>query len=355
MKDLLEIYTRLKTKLGDEITITYYHHGYKRTREVKLLDIEGFNNIQVKDAFATTSIPFFGMEAMIESITLNNSEQPLYYNPYVNKDIFDGFYIKKGYSEKIKEKLIGDISFDIENRNKFIQKYNAKIGFFDYDELFFSNKQKQEFNEFFELLVKDITRYCKNKGLDTNLTLISKGTTSLIYSIGDKIIKIGKPRRTSFIPYCEHILQPIINKDYEFDGYPIHVEVTQKVIVCETIDNGWGNKKFTDLRDDLAEQLYLIGLRSTDLHPANIGILTEDNKIHFDSINFLVSNEDVSSIQTNNNLRVKRKGELVLIDLDCLEIEDINKYCSYLRKLGFNEDKIKNIKNDYNAKKPRKI
>ncbi len=46
------------------------------------------------------------------------------------------------------------------------------------------------------------------------------------------------------------------------------------------------------------------------------------------------------SIQNNNSLRIKGAGEAVIIDLDCLEIEDITKYSDYLRKLVFFLEKI---------------
>ena len=281
---------------------------------------------------------------MIESIIIKNSNKPIYFNPYVNKDIFEGLYIKKGYTENIEQSLLGKTNLNLEDREKFIQKYKAKESNFEYDELFFSEKQKREFTDFFELLIKDLANYCENNRLDSSLRLIGKGTTSIIYSIGDKIVKIGKPRRKSSIPYCEYLLQPIINRDFEFDGYPIHVEVTQKVLVCENIKDSWSDEKFVAIRDELAEKLHVIGLKSTDLHPANIGVLTSENKIHFDSINFDIGNEVSTSIQNNNNLIIKGAGEFVIIDLDCLEIEDMAKYSDYLRSIGFsfeNNDTIK--------------
>lgn len=336
MNDFLDIYTRLKMETDSDITLTYYSsYGHKETKKFKLIDVVGFSYVLVENEEGKVSIPFFGMDAMIESITIKNSNKPIYFNPYVNKDIFEGFYIKKGYTENIKQGLLGKTDLNLENRENFIQKYKAKESTFEYDELFFSEKQKREFTDFFELLIRDLTNYCKNNGLDSNLKLIGKGTTSIIYSIGDKIVKIGKPRRKSSIPYCEYLLQPVINRDFEFDGYPIHIEVTQKVLVCENIKDSWSDEKFVAIRDELEEKLHAIGLKSTDLHPDNIGILTSENRIHFDSINFDVGNEVSTSIQNNNNLRIKGEGEFVIIDLDCLEIEDIAKYSDYLRSIGF--------------------
>ena len=56
------------------------------------------------------------------------------------------------------------------------------------------------------------------------------------------------------------------------------------------------------------------------MHPANIGILTSENRIHFDSINFDVGNEVTTSIQNNNNLR-NFPYELVLNELNNNNIE----------------------------------
>lgn len=345
MNDFLDIYTRLKMETGADITLTYYFsYGHKETKKFKLIDVAGFSCVLVEDEGVKINIPFFGIDAMIESITIKNSSKPIYFNPYVNKDIFEGFYIKKEYREKIRESLLGKINLNLEDRENFIQKYNAKASTFEYDELFFSEKQKQEFNDFFELLIKDLANYCKNNGLDSNLKLIATGTTSIIYSIGDKIIKIGKPRRKSSIPYCEYLLQPIINRNFEFDGYPIHVEVTQKVLVCEDIKDSWSDEKFVAIRDELAEKLRTIGLKSTDLHPANVGVLTSENRIYFDSINFDIGNEVSTSIQNNNNLRIKGSGEFVIIDLDCLEIEDMAKYSEYLKSIGFSFESNDTIK-----------
>lgn len=336
MNDFLDIYTRLKMETDSEITLTYYSsYGHKETKKFKLIDVVGFSYVLVENEEGKVSIPFFGMDAMIESITIKKSNKPIYFNPYANEDTFEGLYVKKGYTEKIKQNLFGKTDLNLEDRENFIQKYKAKESAFEYDELFFSEKQKKEFNDFFELLIRDLTNYCKNNGLDSNLKLIGKGTTSIIYSIGDKIVKIGKPRRKSSIPYCEYLLQPIINRDFEFDGYPIHIEVTQKVLVCENIKDSWSDEKFVAARDEIAENLRNIGLKSTDLHPGNIGILTSENRIHFDSVNFDTGNEVCTSIQNNNNLRIKGVGDFVIIDLDCLEIEDMDKYSDYLRSIGF--------------------
>ena len=54
----------------------------------------------------------------------------------------------------------------------------------------------------------------------------------------------------------------------------------------------------------------------------------------YDEINFDVTNDSVSSIEGNNNLRILGKGEFVIIDLDSIFIQDRVKYIEYLNSLG---------------------
>lgn len=149
MDDFLDIYTRLKMETDSDITLTYYSsYGYGVTKKFKLIDVVGFSYVLVENEEGKVSIPFFGMDSMIKSITIKNSNKPIYFNPYVSKDIFEGFYIKKGYTESIKQKLLGKIDLNLEDRKSFIQKYQEKKSTFEYDELFFSEKQKRNLMNF---------------------------------------------------------------------------------------------------------------------------------------------------------------------------------------------------------------
>ena len=108
MNDFLDIYTKLKMAIDSDITLTYFsRYGYKETKIFKLVDVVGFSHVLVENEEGKVSIPFFGMNAMIESITIKNSNKSIYFNPYLKKEIFEGFYVKKGYTEKIKQRLLG--------------------------------------------------------------------------------------------------------------------------------------------------------------------------------------------------------------------------------------------------------
>ena len=342
-------------KIGKNIIVTYYYsYGRKITKTFKLLDVVGFSYILVKYGNQKILIPFFDRDSMIETITREGHEKPLYYNPHLKEDMYDGYYIKDEYYRMINENFFKAKNFNSKEIDEFIEKYNNKTNTFEYDDLFFTAKQKEEFENFFEQLIKELSIDCKSRGLDADFKLLSKGTTSYIYSIGDKIVKIGKPRRKPILPYCEYLLQPIINKEFEFDGYPIHIEVTQKALVCENLPIGLLNDKFINIANTLRDRLEEIGLKSFDLIPTNVGILLQDNRIHFDSVNFDTSNDDITSILNNNNLRIRGKGEFVLIDLDSLYIVDIEKYCTYLRNIGVNEKKIEKLERAYGKTKNKR-
>ena len=105
--------------------------------------------------------------------------------------------------------------------------------------------------------------------------------------------------------------------------------------MCDEINDKTVKEKLDKKREEISEYLHSIGLKSTDLHLGNLGFLTKDNKVHYEDINFDVGNSIATSIDNNNNLKVKKAGEIVIIDLDCLEIEDVNKYTKYLESLGF--------------------
>ena len=171
----------------------------------------------------------------------------------------------------------------------------------------------------------------------------------MVYEIGDKIVKIGKIRRCNYIPYCEYILQPIINLDLIFDGYPIRIEVTNKVYALYNSDGCCiytDDERFDEMAEAFREIFYSIGLSTRDLHPGNIGILLNDNKIDYNGFSIEIGNSLVTSIENNNNLRILKKGRFVVIDLDCIKIENKDKYIKYLEYIGFSDvDAFKMVSN----------
>lgn len=347
----IELYTCLKLKIGKEILITYYtSYGIKEEKKYILDDVVGLDYLTLIDNNSRNkiNIPFFGNNSIIGKIELIPSNDILYNNEFVNEELFSGELIDENELVKIIINVFGENRINLEDRKNYIQKFDSRNIDFDYNDLFITDKQKKEFQEFFKLLIDDISRYCKNNNLDCSLSIVGCGSTSIVYSIGDKIIKIGKPRRSNKLPFCEHLLQPIINKDFEFDGYQIHIEVTQKVITFDKNSNFVHSERYFDIIEQISYDLQEFGIYCKDLNYQNIGILTKENKIHFDSIHFDYANDEVTSIINNNNLNPKVEGEYVIIDLDCLEIVDIKRYASYLLYVGFSREYVKDFVKKYN-------
>lgn len=352
MDNLLDSYTRIKLRIDSEIQVIYYRYGRRCKKNIVLSSVCGFVYLSgTTKGGEHINIEFFGKDTIIESIMVDGSSIPIYYNNYVSKDIFDNFAIEDESIVDIQKMMLGeehnDVSFYSKyyERERLIEKYISKDNDFKYEDLFFSDKQREEFEIFFQLIVDELSVYARKNGLDDKIKFVSYGKTSLVYEIGDKIIKIGKPRRCNYIPYCEYILQPIINETLSFDGYPIHIEITQKVKVLKNVRNKVysRNKLYTEIVRELERNLFSIGLYSKDLHPGNVGILLYDNKINFDEIDIDVADDKVSSIESNNNLRILSKGKYVIIDLDSIYIQDIIRYTEYLKSIGYDEEKTSSI------------
>lgn len=354
MIDLIEAYAKIKLRLDNDIVVTYYlGNGNKVTKKCKLLNIYKFSYICVLDDDKVSYLRFLDYDMVIESIKSSDSNSYLYYNPYIQENIFDNGFIKVDSLYDIKRKIMDYNEIELDNIDDYIEDYLSRGDILEYDDLFFSKKQREEFEVFFNTLIKGLSNYAKKNGFNNELRHISSGTTSIVYELGDKIIKIGKPRRYDMIPYFEYLLQPIYNKLMDFDGYPIWVEVTQKVLVLENKDGSAmdsKDKQFNEMLKKIKVFLHSIGLKYYDIHAGNIGILLDDNKIHYDGFDIDVLNEDITSILNNNNLRVLEKGSFVIIDLDSLEIKNIRKYSNYLRSIGYNEEKIDEFVTTYKHK-----
>lgn len=347
MYNLLDVYTRLKLRIDNEVIVTFYNYGCKYTRNYILLDVDKFDKIYVRnDNGDTFYINFFDNVMMIETIKIPNYGLPIYNNLFIDDNIFNDGLISDSYVSVIRNKVIGNEKINFNDRDSLINRYMERDNVFKYDDLFFSSKQKEEFELFFVLLIKELSLYAENNGICNGVKFISRGTTSIVYEIGDKIVKIGKVRRCNCIPYCEYILQPIVNLDLIFDGYPIRVEVTEKVY---TLDNHDGSciytddDRFNEMVEGFREIFYSIGLSTRDLYPGNIGILLNDNRIQMDELLVDVGNSGVTSIENNNNLRILRKGRFVVVDLDCIWIDDMDKYRNYLEYIGINKNDAINM------------
>ena len=161
-------------------------------------------------------------------------------------------------------------------------------------------------------IVKELS---ENENIDYNdICLLSKnGAYSIVYQIGDKVLKIGRRREVFTKKNNKRFLQPlyreeILNKDEL--NFLFCIEITERVDT-------------TNITKEDVYQIYK-GLRSqgliwTDCKEDNIGRLLKDNKVYFRGIDKV---DKVATGYLNDIDEILKKGDLVIIDNDYIYDEE---------------------------------
>lgn len=156
-----------------------------------------------------------------------------------------------------------------------------------------------------KILIKEI---CQNENKDYgDIKYLGAGTFSYVLGIGNKVIKIGRRRNTKTFPNNPFIITPLMRETIEIDNdLSIFLEVTEKV---ET------NIEITDEElYNLYKNLRKIGLVWTDMAWRNVGRLTKDNIIHWNT-KLEPTNESLELQEKRGDI-VLKKGSLVILDAD---------------------------------------
>ena len=132
-----------------------------------------------------------------------------------------------------------------------------------------------ELEEYTDTLVQIIDSLLDEQGKKfTDIRKEGSGFYSTVFSIGDKILKIGEPRATFSIPNHPRILQPLDRENFvDNNGRPIAcVEITEKVgkvnILNFNINTLYAIYK--ELRED--------GILWADARLQNVGVLNHTNR-----------------------------------------------------------------------------
>lgn len=157
------------------------------------------------------------------------------------------------------------------------------------------------------MILEDIA---KNENEDIcNLELIGEGDFSLVYSLGNKIIKIGRKRATPKFPNNPYIVKPLLRKAISINGNNdiVFIEVCEKIKTnCCTDEDVY--KLYKKLRE--------IGLIWMDPKKSNIGKLIKDNKIYWNS-NLKPSDKALMLDEYVKDTELKA-GEPVICDADLI-------------------------------------
>lgn len=171
-------------------------------------------------------------------------------------------------------------------------------------DLFLKEKNNKLLEEIVELLIKDIVKDNKLKYLDC--MFLSSGYYSMVFSIGDKVIKLGNKRGTGRFPNNPYILQPLLRKNIDFNGTNIFIEITEKA------------DYLSDITEEEMYQLYkrlrYLDLVWVDIGYRNIGRLLKDNVVHWDGT-LALNDETLGFDKRRGNVTLKA-GEVVILDAD---------------------------------------
>lgn len=156
-----------------------------------------------------------------------------------------------------------------------------------------------------KILIKEI---CQNENKDYgDIQYLGAGTFSHVLGIGNKVLKIGSIRATKTFPNNPFIITPLMRETIDIDNHSsIFLEVTEKV---ET-DIEITDEELYNLYKNLRET----GLVWTDMAWRNVGRLTKDNIVHWNT-KLEPTNESLELQEKRGDI-VLKKGSLVILDAD---------------------------------------
>lgn len=214
--------------------------------------------------------------------------------------------------------IVKDLHLNLDAVNSFINK-NLDLIIEEVTDYSISTLKLERLYNFFKELIKELSE--KEQVDCSDIEFIAKGTSSRVFGIGSKILKVGVPKEVFKMKNNKLFLQPLYRKEIK----SIHnnetlmcIEITEKVDT-ENITEDDVYYVYKTLRDE--------GLVWLDHTVDNVGRLLKDNKIYFDGVDYV---DKESTDYTTDNYVVLPKGSLILLDNDCIyDAEEFFKTTEY--------------------------
>lgn len=210
----------------------------------------------------------------------------------------------------------------------------------------FSIKDLNDYSLTLQILLREVLKSERKKLSDVEN--VGEGVYSKNYKIGDKVLKIGAPRETYFIPNHRRILQPLArinltNSNHKSIGT---IELTSEENASkEALDKITEEdlyRIYKELRDD--------GIVWGDPKKDNLAILKRKNIPMLNGKPFYVNPSSVGFKNDLNGVRPLDKGDIVIIDTDYLYREEqknkkgnTNSYVLAFERRYQNEKKQENV------------
>lgn len=232
------------------------------------------------------------------------------YNDKVYENI--DYIIKNNSSELFKllktKKLTDEVETKIKKSIAHSEEYLEKTIETILKDIYQTTYNKEKFKigeDTIKIIIKEI---CKNENTDYgSIEYIGQGTFSYVIGIGNKVLKIGKTRNTKNFPNNPYIISPLMRETIDIDeDNKIFLEVTERADTNVQVNDEELYNLYKNLRQ--------IGLVWTDMAKRNIGRLTKDNIIHWNTpIN--PTNESLE-LEEKRGDTILKKGQLVILDAD---------------------------------------
>jgi len=180
------------------------------------------------------------------------------------------------------------------------------------DSIFYISFKDNDSNKIKEILYLVFDYVRKHENLKfSDIQYIISGAYMNVFSVGNKVIKIGDKGVKTF-PNNPYIIQPIIRKEINIDKYKFYIEVTEKCIIPNSVEEEVLYNLYKKLRD--------IGLIWNDIKKENIGILLKDNIVHWNEE--IIINDKVLGLDEYRGEEVLKSGDYVILDADFIYDED---------------------------------
>ena len=301
----------------------------------KLIHKSNLNLFSIHDYILDNNLLNKCSYALFNSMYKNNNKEKLFNNLEV--------ILKNSYKLlEIKKEVYGDLKFS----NKIDEFIDNNINNIVYNIIMSSTgmtKEEIEEEKIFDFVKAIIDEVLINENKKySDITYLDEGSSSVVYLIGDKVIKLGCERYTFKIENNKRFLKPLIRtniKSLKNNETLFCIEITEKVD-SKNISEEDTYFIYEELRD--------LGLVWGDAHPRNLGRLIKKNKIYFRG----PINPTKESINYNSDLDIELdKDDLVILDNEFIyEEEEFNE------KMGFAvaSDLVKEFEARYQAQKRRK-
>lgn len=321
--NLIDISIKL-IQSGNTKVFEYFKNNYEKL--IKNRDIGTMNYI-IKKIYEIPSLKDFLISKMIfnlkESI-LSEIEALM---------VFDDINLKKYYQEHIKEiieelnptKSICIISnIDILEKDKqfvlnFLKRnkniyltHKLKDGIIMMN---FNPDSNNNISLIKETVFKIVDQIIDNEGKTLlDIECIKNGNYSIVFKIGNKILKMSRKRGTYNIPYDRHLLFPLIRVNYnDYSSINGVIEVTENVKATVNLSMNEFYKFYYSMRKE--------GKIYTDLKSENLGRLLRKNVNHWKENICNDPNTRGLIVSERDNMKPLDIGDIVILDSDYLYFE----------------------------------